>query len=45
MTRTRGVFVAGDCRKKQVRQLTTAVGDGAVAALAACTYIDKQRKA
>lgn len=36
-----GVFVAGDCRKKSVRQLTTAVSDGAVAALAACAYIDK----
>lgn len=35
-----GVFAAGDCRKKQVRQLTTAVGDGAVAGLAACSYID-----
>lgn len=34
-----GVFVAGDCRRKQVRQLTTAVSDGAVAALAACKYI------
>ena len=35
-----GVFVAGDCRKKNVRQLTTAVADGAVAALAAVHYID-----
>ena len=39
-TRTLGVFVAGDCRSKAVRQLTTAAGDGAVAALAACRYID-----
>ena len=39
-TVTPGVFVAGDCRSKNVRQLTTAVGDGAVAALAACRYID-----
>ena len=30
-----GVFTAGDCRVKNVRQLTTACGDGAVAALAA----------
>jgi len=30
-----GVFTAGDCRTKNVRQLTTACGDGAVAALAA----------
>lgn len=40
-TRTPGVFVAGDCRSKCVRQLTTAVADGAVAALAACRYIDQ----
>ena len=39
-TKTLGVFVAGDCRKKDVRQLTTAVSDGATAALAACSYID-----
>ncbi len=36
-----GVFVAGDCRSKEVRQLTTAAADGAVAALAACSYIDR----
>lgn len=35
-----GVFVAGDGRIKSVRQLTTAVGDGAVAGLAACKYVD-----
>ena len=40
-TKTEGIFTAGDCRKKSVRQLTTAVADGAVAALNACTYIDK----
>ena len=34
-----GIFVAGDCRTKEVRQLTTAAADGAVAALAACKYI------
>lgn len=39
-TKTPGVFVAGDCRAKTVRQLTTAVGDGACAALAACKYLD-----
>ena len=32
------VFAAGDCRAKDVRQLTTACADGAVAALAACRY-------
>ena len=40
LTRTPGVFVAGDCRSKYVRQLTTAVADGATAALAACRYIN-----
>ena len=39
-TETAGVFVAGDCRAKKVRQVTTAAADGAVAALAACDYID-----
>lgn len=34
-----GVFAAGDCRAKNVRQITTAVGDGASAAVAACRYI------
>ena len=40
-----GVFVAGDCRREAVRQLTTAVSDGAVSALAACDFIDKQAHA
>lgn len=34
-----GIFAAGDCRTKEVRQLTTAAADGAVAALAAVKYI------
>ncbi len=34
-----GIFAAGDCRTKTVRQLTTAAADGAVAALAACDYL------
>ena len=37
-TGTDGVYAAGDCRTKSVRQLTTAAADGAVAALAACAY-------
>lgn len=41
LTDTPGIFVAGDCRTKEVRQVTTATGDGAVAALAACRYIDQ----
>ena len=40
LTKTPGIFVAGDCRSKYVRQLTTAVADGATAALAACRYIN-----
>ncbi len=40
VTKTAGVFVAGDCRQKQIRQITTATADGSVAALAACKYID-----
>ena len=39
-TGTPGVFAAGDCRTKDIRQLTTAVGDGACAALAACHYVE-----
>lgn len=40
LTDTEGVFVAGDCRTKRIRQVTTASSDGAIAALAACRYID-----
>ncbi len=35
-----GIFVAGDCRTKKIRQVATAAADGAVAALAACDYVD-----
>ena len=41
-TKTEGIFVAGDCRQKSIRQITTASADGAVAALAACRYIDNK---
>lgn len=37
-----GIFVAGDCRTKAVRQISTAAADGAVAALAACKYINER---
>jgi thioredoxin reductase (NADPH) len=37
----KGIFVAGDCRTKSVRQVTTATADGAVAALAACRFVDE----
>lgn len=39
LTSCTGVFAAGDCRTKEVRQLTTAAADGAVAGLAACKYL------
>ena len=38
-TNAPGVFVAGDNRTKNIRQLTTACGDGTIAALAAIEYI------
>ena len=38
-TRTKGIFVAGDCRVKNVRQLVTATADGAVSALTACSEL------
>ena len=34
------ICVAGDCRTKKVRQITTATADGAVAAISACRYLD-----
>lgn len=40
-TNVRGIFAAGDCRTKAVRQLTTAAADGASAAIAACEYIQE----
>ena len=43
LTGTPGIFTAGDCRTKKVRQLTTAASDGAVAALAAVEYINSQK--
>lgn len=35
-----GIFTAGDCRTKAIRQVATAVSDGAVAALSACRLVD-----
>ena len=39
-TSTDGLFVAGDTRRKSVRQVTTAISDGAVAATQACNYLN-----
>ena len=41
LTSCPGVFAAGDCRTKKIRQLTTAAADGSVAALAACDYVNQ----
>ena len=43
LTFTEGVFVAGDCRTKAIRQIATATADGAVAALKAVDFIDANR--
>lgn len=40
LTNVEGIFTAGDCRTKSIRQVTTACADGAVAALAACRYLE-----
>ena len=41
-TKTPGIYVAGDCRSKFIRQVATAAGDGAVAAMGACRWLDQQ---
>ena len=42
-TSSEGIFVAGDCRSKRIRQVATAAADGAIAALAAVDYIDEKQ--
>lgn len=42
LTDAQGFFVAGDCRSKKIRQVATAAADGAIAALAACDYVDQK---
>lgn len=41
VTEKDGIFVAGDCRDKQIRQLTVATSDGTTAALNAIEYLNK----
>jgi thioredoxin reductase (NADPH) len=43
LTNIEGVFVAGDIRQKNLRQLTTAVSDGSEAAVMACNYINSKK--
>lgn len=40
LTKTEGLFVAGDCRSKTIRQVVTAAADGAIAAMASCRFLD-----
>ena len=40
ITRDPAIFVAGDCRTKAIRQVSTAASDGTIAALAACRYLE-----
>ena len=42
VTSVEGIFVAGDCRTKSIRQIATAISDGATAALSACKYIESK---
>lgn len=42
-TSVEGVFAAGDARQKRYRQITTAVGDGTIAALSAMEYLESTR--
>lgn len=42
-SKTKGLFVAGDVRRKSLRQITTAVGDGALAAVNLEKYIQEMR--
>ena len=41
-TQSEGIFVAGDCRSKALRQVATACSDGANAAIAACGYLSSK---
>ena len=41
-TKTSGVFVAGDCKVKKIRQVVTATSDGSIAALQAIKYLDNK---
>ena len=40
LTKTAGLFVAGDCRTKEIRQVATAIGDGATCGTIACKYLN-----
>ena len=41
-TKTEGIYVAGDCKVKRIRQVVTATSDGSIAALQAIKYLDSK---
>ena len=41
-TNIEGIFVAGDCRTKSVRQVTTSTSDGTIAAINTITYLNNK---
>ena len=43
-TNIEGVYAAGDCRKKELRQIVTACADGAIAATKANIYVKTQKR-
>jgi thioredoxin reductase (NADPH) len=42
-TSVKGIFAAGDCRKRLLRQIATAIGDGATAAFATEKYLEDKK--
>jgi len=42
-TNVPGVFAAGDCRRKLLRQMITAAADGAIAAISAEQFLESQK--
>ena len=40
-TKIEGLFAAGDCRDKRIRQISTAISDGTICAVRAIDYVDK----
>jgi len=43
LTNKKGIFVAGDCREKNIRQVTTATNDGTIAANLAIRYLEEEK--
>ena len=41
-TKTEGIYAAGDCRVKKIRQVITATSDGAIAAMSAANYLNSK---